>query len=1337
MARRRQGLTIIGTRTDPVARLLPVALRLDAEPSEIGAIERFTGAALFADISGFTPLTERLAVGGMEGSELLSGFLSEFFATLMDTVAEAGGDVWVLVGDALLAFWRAPEDAVEAAAQSAVSAGWLALHHLHDARSPDGHHVDLRVSVTVGDMEIALVGDPTSPVPLLSGPAIQDVGLVDSAGQAGHVTVSAAATMHLASADLLVFDNGVARVLSPPDPAQLTFAAPLLSVRGTESIPASIRELAQAESTAWASEFRELTAVFVDLSGAVDFSLEVKTAMVAELQTMLADHGAAFDRIILDDKGLVLVSQFGLPGHRHSDDADRAVRVALAMVAALANHGVSARVGIAAGPAFCSVVGSKNRHQYTAIGEVMNRAARLMAAADTETPVLVDPALRHGAAQTFAFRSLGPRKLKGISDPVEPFVPLGDHGTMPASRSAAMAGRSHERDRLIEAWRVVGRDHRTRVVAIEGEAGIGKSALVGALTDACTADPTTLVLFGAASPTESSTPFRLWRSVLASLLGIEQAHTVTRPQLAHAVESRLGRREDTDVILLSMLFGIVPETALELRPEAIALAMVRLVAELLASTPATTTVIMLEDGHWSDSASWALYRNLARDAPGLLLVMTTRPATEWLAPPGAHPTACPVVALALKPLGAAAVGDIAASALGAARVSPRLTQFFWQRTQGHPLFAVELAQSMFDAGLVTVENGTARLAVSESLLDTAEIPATVQGVLANRIDRLTPHEQRTLKAAAAIGRTFDLDRLVAVADGLPVTEFVPGLVAANLVVATAGTAGAYEFTHALVRDTAYGSMSFQQRRTLNTTLASWYEQDGRAGASPARLAYHWSEAGEADRAIPYALEAGQQSLSAAAYAESAGLFRRAIEMGTEGTGTAPGRLELAGWYERLGFAEQSAGALDRAEAAHRKSLEILNRRFPSDRTLPLYMAGAALSQLARQLRPRRLARATRPANAEIEVAGRSREGLIQVFYMLEESVRSAYGILALVNEGEGAAPTPEMARGLASMGSLCCFAGIGRFAEHYRGLAAEMTDQIGDPETHAASNLYFGLYEITTAQWAAALRDLQFSADLFRQIGEPRRELEATSLLGGAHFLTGSIDTASELFEQVYSGAARLEHRWLEGGGLIERGMVAIRRGQPSVAVELLAEAAELGDSIGRSETIWAGGVHAQALLRSGDPQGAYVVAEATLALMEGVRPAAAFALEGYCGLLEVVHDERVACSPAQVRAASKQLQTLAKAAPVATPRNQYFLGVADRAAGRESPARKHFNQAMELGQLHGMAFDQGIATLAMAELTNDRDQAAVLLDEASTLLTSVGAVTELRQLATVRAQNG
>lgn len=1284
-------------RTDPLARLLPVALRLDGPPAAEGTGRDLHGAVLFADLSGFTPLTERLAATGTEGVEVLSTFLNGLFATLIDAVVEGGGDVWVLAGDAIVALW--PDgDEPGSAVRAAVSAGLVALARARGLRSPDGAEVGIRASVSWGALRIDLQGDPSRPVPILSGPAVSEIGRVDRAGSVGQVTVGPSAAPHLGRAHIEPAADGCVcvRGLGPADGTRIAAgpARPLLSVHGIETVPTAIAALARADSGAWASEYRELTAVFVDLSPALELSSARRGAAIAGLQGLVASHGAALDRLVVDDKGLVLVALFGVPGHRHADDAVRAVRAARAMLDHLDAVGIAGRAGVATGPAFCALVGSSARTQYTAIGEVMNRAARLMATADADAPLLVGERVQRAAADRFAFEPAAARVVKGIAEPLRPFVPVGGTVRAPA-RPAFFAGRSEEQELLRSAWRAVSSDGRTRLVVIEGEAGMGKTALVAMAAGEWSADPATVVHRGEATPSEAATAYQLWRGVASSVLGLGADPSVEEIGAVVDADQRLV---DDDRPLLGVLFGRRTGAA-EIRPDAVAEAMADLFGRLLARGEGTTVVIVLEDGHWSDSASWTLYRNLARRCPQLLMVLTCRPDDLDHRLPGAHPVEVPLTSVTMGPLPAAVTAEVAAAAIGAERLAPRMAGVIAERTQGHPLFAQELARSLRDAGLVEVDHGTARLRSSATDLDAAAIPPTVEGVLAARIDRLAPHQQRTAKAAATIGRTLDLARLRVLVDDLPVDDLAEELVEAELLtpLGEGPGGGAYEFRHALVRDAAYGLMSFEQRRALNAALARWYEQSAEDPA-PERLAHHWSEADEPGRAVPYAVAAGHRSLDAAAYAEGAAQFGRAIELAGHARASAPAAAELASWHERLGFARHSLGALDEAEAAHRRALALLDRPFPADRGLAVRLAREALRQAGHRVRP-----ALRPSRvrqrqrqAEVEVATRSREGLIQVFYMVEDPIRSSYGILALVNEAERAAPTPELARGLASMSTLCCFAGLGRYADRYRDLAVQLTEELDDPAATAASAIYLGLYAGTVGRWDEAIAQLSAAAAGFADLGEPRRVLEASSLLGNAYLAVGDLDRAEELFARVHEGAIRIEHRWLEGAGLIELAMVALRRDEVERAVALTTEADGLGDSIGRSTAIWGGGLRALAQVRAGDQDRARRSAAATLELCAGVRPAAAFAMEGYAALIEAVRAPGMGSSAAQQRAALAQLRTLARAAPAAVPRYRYLLGLAARDAGRHRQARRHLEAALDRAQALGMPHDAALAAAAL-----------------------------------------
>jgi predicted ATPase len=303
-----------------------------------------------------------------------------------------------------------------------------------------------------------------------------------------------------------------------------------------------------------------------------------------------------------------------------------------------------------------------------------------------------------------------------------------------------------------------------------------------------------------------------------------------------------------------------------------------LVGALRAASEVQPLLVVVEDAHWCDSASWALARLVAQQIPRALLVLALRPLAEpipdeyqWLRQaPNAQQ-------LRLDPLPAEDVAALVGQRLGVTSVPQPVTDLIGEHAGGNPFFSEELASALRDTGVITITNESCRIAPGADLQDLS-LPDTVQGVVLARIDRLAPPQQLTLKVASVIGRSFTYrllhDIYPIAADRPTLADQLEGLQRRSLVLPeTPETELAWIFKHVITRDVAYELMVRAQRRALHQAIAEWYEQysEKELPRFYPLLAYHWSRTDEAAKAVQFQGLAGERALEGGAYRE-AGLF---------------------------------------------------------------------------------------------------------------------------------------------------------------------------------------------------------------------------------------------------------------------------------------------------------------------------------------------------------------------------------------------------------------------------------------------------------------------------------
>jgi class 3 adenylate cyclase len=921
-------------------------------------LERFPAAAFFADISGFTALTERLAQRGPAGAEELTRIINDYFSQLIEIITAYSGHVEIVkfAGDALLALWpasaefrvqssesrvpspesktrsreykeqdsglRTLDSGLEACVLRAAQCGLAVQEKLQDF-TVEGIKLSLRVGIGVGEVTLMHLGGVFGRWELLvAGEPLVQMSAAEHEAAPGDVVLSPEAWAYVAeSCQGQSRANGNVRLDSTPVLPSEEFSPALLLDFDDKTqqtrlekvlrsyLPGAILSRIYAGQSDWLAELRRVTVIFVNLPG-LDYTspdaLERAQEAMLALQTALYRYEGSINKLSVDDKGITLVAALGLPPLAHEDDAVRGVEAALAMQAKLKELGWRSAIGVATGRAFCGAVGSERRREYTMIGDVVNLAARLMQAAPDD--LLCDAATFQAARTQLIFETLPPTKVKGKAEPVALYRPQGRIKKTLAS-SSGLVGRESEMQLLLAELDTLQQTKQGGVVMIEGEAGIGKSRLLAELRKQAQSRRLT-VFSGGGDAVEKSTPYYAWRSVFSQLFDLE---VLVNPEARRRHILDLLEVEPELLELAPLLNSILLLELPDNETTAPLIGQVRadqtrdlLLDAIRASTTRSPKVLILEDVHWLDSASWALLWLIRQKIRPLLVVLSTRPLTEPLPAEYRQLLGLPITKrIKLAALPPAELLGLVCQRLGVRSLPPKVAALIQTKAEGNPLFAGELAYAMYEAGLLVIENGECRLASGTGSLQAFNFPDTVQAVITSRIDRLTPAQQLTLKTASVIGRVFPLRLLQEIypveADKMRLVEYLDSMQELNLTGLEAPEPDlSYLFTHVVAQEVSYNLMLFAQRRQLHRRVAEWHEQNFGEDLSPyyPLLAYHWSRAEEPARALTYFKKAGEEAMRGASYREAARFFREVLRLLPENS------IDFKYWQQCLKEAEK-------------------------------------------------------------------------------------------------------------------------------------------------------------------------------------------------------------------------------------------------------------------------------------------------------------------------------------------------------------------------------------------------------------------------------------------------
>ncbi|MBF2028142.1 MAG: AAA family ATPase [Oscillatoriales cyanobacterium C42_A2020_001] len=886
----------------PTLLVSQIAKTLNQE--ELGEFEQQCGTVMLADISGFTALTEQLMQQGLTGVEALTERLNAFLGELITLITDHGGDVIKFAGDALLSFWSASAHAesLETVTHWAAQCAIAMQKYLDQSPVAGEEALALRIGLGVGNVQIALVGHPREWKELVfAGDPLVQMGAAERQAKPHEIVVSPQMwTLLQSQGNGTVLETGFVRLETLATPpitcCKLSFNTTIDAVeRLLPYIPKVLQTQFHSDHEQWVSELRRITVLFVNLpnfnyQSQQDFNLLQR--VMTEMQQIVNEYEGTFNKFLVDDKGSTIIIGFGIPPATHEDDAVRAVQAAMALQNRFAALEVRTSIGITTGRVYCGVVGSHVRREYTVLGDAVNLAARLMQAADGK--ILCDRAT-YEAADSLSFLPLPAIQVKGKANAIAVFRPqtsVAKDSQTDANPSAvaltrnALVGRDSQRQFFVHKLEQL-QQGKGAVVLIEGVPGIGKSRLLEDLMSQ--RDRFQLGwLIGTGTAIERSKPYHAWQSVLAAILHLNQA--ATPPQQRQWVLDQLPAYPETVQQLAPLLNPLLP---LDLPENEITQALsgkekaqktrelcVQLLQKVTASLP---TVLVIDDAHWLDSASWALTLAIAEQVPSLLLVVATRPLTDPLIDAVQFMQLPSLERLKLEPLPPDDSLELVRQRLGVAVLPPELAHLLQTKAQGNPFFSEELVCSLQERGLIFVRDGACHLAPGVKDFSEIPMPDTIQGVITSRIDRLAPEQQLTIKVASVIGQVFSYRILREVypieSDRHYLSKHLKNLETFDMTFLHSQEPElAHSFKHRIVQEVAYNLMLFSQRRKLHRMVAEWYEQTYQEDLSPfyALLAHHWHLAENALKAIEYFELAGQQAVTNDANVEAIDFYSTAI-----------------------------------------------------------------------------------------------------------------------------------------------------------------------------------------------------------------------------------------------------------------------------------------------------------------------------------------------------------------------------------------------------------------------------------------------------------------------------
>jgi class 3 adenylate cyclase/tetratricopeptide (TPR) repeat protein len=1127
-------------------------------------------------------------------------------------------------------------------------------------------------------------------------------------------------------------------------------------------------DLAGDATVQHSSERRVVTVLFCDVAGstalAESMDPEAWTGIMKAAFEHLIEPVERYGGTVARLMGDAILAFFGAPT-AHEDDPQRAVLAGLAIVENILPYreklreekdiDFNVRVGINTGLAVVGDVGSETAGEYTAMGDAVNLAARME---QTAAPGSVQIAQDTYAlvAPLFDFKELGGIAVKGKRERVLAYQVLG-RKTEPGSLrgltdqgiSSPLIGRESE---YFTAQGALARlmAGEGGILAIIGEAGIGKSRLLAELHQSLTIDNSQFTwLEGNTLSYGQTISYWPFQKILRSYAGIteEDNESAAWRKLEARLETLLAE-ELAEVLpyLASLLTiearGDYVERVKYLDAEALGHQVYRasrlFFRRLAEKQP---LVLVIEDLHWMDSSSAGLLEHLLPLVYGvpLLICGVSRPEPDT---PASHLREIAAESytdwyteIALTPLSASDSSRMVKNLLDIDNLPMHIQQMMVNKADGNPLFLEEIVREFIEAGAFVQEPKTGRWRATQAV-EKVTVPDTIQGLINSRIDRLDEDLKLVVRRAAVIGRAFlfrvlnavldedgeleaELDQLQGV-ELIQEVQHIPEL--------------EYIFKHALAQEAAYDSILLQERREMHARVGAAIEilMADRLEEFYGLLAYHYSAAEKWEQAQDYLFKAGDQAGSIAADAEALTLYRQAMDAYARVRGDDWEPIERARLERKIGEAFYRLGDFNQARTYLERSLALLGSSLSASRWgTRLAIASALITQLGHRLFPSRFERSKDsqpdPEAEEIYLAALALTWIEAV----SDFERWFLVSISALNATERGGYSPGSAYLASFLSSVLDTVGQHRLAERYYHLGIEYSQKVEPyrPVFQLAWNraFHYNFRGDFNRSLEYALQGLEIS----QSTGDLRNWGTAMDLAAWAHHVHARFAKSVEIRLEMISVAEDGSDPQVLCWGYLGLGATQIRMGQIDKAMGNLQQAIKVANEVPDFHTqLSAEGWLIRCHLAKGDLEQAFSVLEdmQELYLAHGIVIDAPYLGNSTSEVfLEAAERASGKDKHEWLKKAKRSCQETLKAAKInqpPLPDAMLFQGRYEWLRGKPASAQKWWQGALEEAQRMQNPFLEGTIHLEIGRRMGDRGN----LQRAESILEKIGAEYDLKK---------
>ncbi len=861
--------------------------------------EILEGSFIFADVTGFTALTEMLVrQGDAHGREVLNNIMNRLFSMVLDPLTASGGDMLVFIGDAVLVYF--PKEEHGGDVLQASRAALRMLREIVPFKRLETEYGNCSLTMSVGiergqayagvvgtsqRMELLVSGPGTyaamqaeikaEPGQVLLGPQAQEIAkthftiengiIIDDLGDnLGDYEIRTPTHKRGSS---VVFGMSIAEILETlqTNLERVERLAPFLP----EDMLALLVNMERHRKLQ--SEFRPVAVQFVNILGIEELAMRegpfVATTVFQRYFTrakeIIGRHEGIISQIDTSMSGFFFLNTYGVP-KSHEGTTRYAVAAALQLSVELdrlnrefeLNPPLQQRVGITYGLTFNGEIGAQYRRESVISGPSVNRAYRLMNKGQAGQ-IIVDGEVWEKIRESFIGQELAAVMLKGIPQPVT-MINIKDirHSSRLPVLKRPMLERQTELTTLTTAMTDLLNPLPTSSAwLVHSETGTGKTTLVSNLVNISKQHQLS-VLIGCCQPHSKHNPLSVWIDLLNGWLEFEEHEIANLPyrlrnELAivglsayyHQMAELLALPEIKDAPTVSPVEKLTHPQLL-----------IRLLQRLATRQP---LILILEDVQWLDPESRELLQQLHPRLNGLslMVVLTGQKPLTW-------PN---VQTLPLPPLTEPALIEVAQRTFGSDALDPSLAQWICLRANSNPFYIEELCRALNHEGAIFLDKSTGEVRWTRHV---PSLPLSIHELLLARLDELSLPQQELLKRAAVLGTFFNYEE-VAMLCQRHLTEFEIQTALAESVQAsflTVYRGSTYYFSHPLMQEAIYTTLSYQQRQTWHTQIGDWLASNPRRQEKQlAQIAYHYLNSADTKQATKFTMLAGDKARERGSY----------------------------------------------------------------------------------------------------------------------------------------------------------------------------------------------------------------------------------------------------------------------------------------------------------------------------------------------------------------------------------------------------------------------------------------------------------------------------------------